>query len=122
MMSSPREISESCWAAERRGDLDAVMGHFHADATYRAPDGPRAGLDAIRGMYEYYAKDFPELVSLEILREFPDGDTAAIEFDAVVTDPEGMRYRVRGVNLVQVRDGKFVSVRSYEDQPVADHA
>jgi len=40
-----------------------------------------------------------------------------LEFDAVLIDPAGTRFRVRGLNVVVVRDGKFVSVRWYEDPP-----
>ncbi len=44
-------------------------------------------------------------------------DSSGLEFDAVLLDHEGRRFRVRGVNVVVVRDAKFVSVRSYEDPP-----
>ena len=35
----------------------------------------------------------------------------------MLIDAAGTRFKVRGVNVVTVRDGKFVSVRSYEDAP-----
>jgi ketosteroid isomerase-like protein len=115
-MRTPREISESYWAAECRRDIDGVMAHYHPDATYEAPDGLRRGESEIRAAYEDSARLYPGL-EVSIVREFPLGDRAALEFDAVLVDPKGGRHRIRGVNVVHVRDGRFVSVRSYEDAP-----
>ena len=42
-MLTPREVSESYWAAECRRDLDGVTEHFHSDATGAGPDGVRHG-------------------------------------------------------------------------------
>jgi ketosteroid isomerase-like protein len=115
-LRTPFEISESYWEAECRRDIDGLMAHYHDDGSYEGPDGHRTGYDAIRAGYEEHFRLFPEL-EVEIVQEFPRGESSAIEFDAVMVDPEGGRYRVRGVNIVEVRDGKFVSVRSYEDTP-----
>ena len=115
-MPTPREISESYWAAECRRDIDAVMEHYHPDATYEGPDGLRRGDAEIRAAYEEAARLYPGL-EVSIVQEFPRGDWSAIEFDAYLIDHAGRRYRVRGVNVVHVRDGRFVSVRSYEDAP-----
>jgi hypothetical protein len=49
--------------------------------------------------------------------EFPLGDRSALEFQAWLIDPAGQRFLVRGVNVVRVEDGRFLSVRSYEDPP-----
>ena len=117
---TPREVSESYWAAECRRDVDAVVEHFHADGTYEVPDGQlRRGHEAIRPAYEEHMRLFPGL-EVNIVREFPLGDRSALEFAAVATDPAGVRYRIRGVNVVHVRDGKYVSVRSYEDAPTPE--
>jgi len=114
---SPREVSESYWAAECRRDIDGVMTHYHPDATYEGPDGHRRGHAAVRQVYEDSARDYPGL-EVRIVREFGGtADSSALEFDAVLIDPSGQRFRVRGVNIVVVRDGKFVLVRSYEDPP-----
>jgi ketosteroid isomerase-like protein len=59
-------------------------------------------------------------LEVAIVQDFSRGDYAAIEFDAVLIDTGGKRYRVRGVNVVQIRGGRFVSVRSYEDPPVPE--
>jgi ketosteroid isomerase-like protein len=116
-LRTPREISESYWAAECRRDIDAVMAHYHDDATYEDAGGLRRGRAEVREAYEASARDYPGL-EVRIVREFGGGeDASALEFDAVLVDHQRRRFRVRGVNVVQVRDGKFVSVRSYEDPP-----
>jgi ketosteroid isomerase-like protein len=118
-VKTPLEVSESYWAAECRRDIDAVLAHFHPDATYEGPDGLRRGHREIRSAYEESARSYPGL-EVRIVREFPLGDRSALEFDAAVIDVNGKRYRIRGVNVVQVRDGKFVSARSYEDPPIPE--
>ncbi len=119
-MRTPREASESYWAAECRRDVDAVIAHYHVDGTYEGPDGLRRGHLEVRNAYEESARDYPGL-EVRIVREFTGtADSSALEFDAVLIDPDGRRHRVRGVNVVVVRDGKFVSVRSYEDPPTLE--
>jgi ketosteroid isomerase-like protein len=119
-MQSPREVSESYWAAECRRDIDGVMAHYHANGTYEGPDGLRRGHAEIRKAYEDSARDYPGL-EVRIVREFlGTPDCSALEFDAVLIDPNGRRFRVRGVNVVVVRDGKFESARSYEDPPTPE--
>jgi len=113
-MRTPREVSESYWAAECSRDIDDLMAHYHDDATYEDGAGVRRGKDEVRAFYEGSARDYPGL-EVRIVREFPAGDQSALEFDAVLIDPEGRRFRVKGVNVVEVRDGKFAWVRSYED-------
>ena len=102
-MRTPREVSESYWAAECRRDIDAVMAHYHPDETYEDSAAAYPGLE------------------VRILREFTGtDDSSGLEFYAVLIDPAGRRFKVRGVNVVAVRDGKFVSVRSYEDPPTRE--
>jgi ketosteroid isomerase-like protein len=116
-MRTPLDVSRSYWAAECRRDLDAVMEHYHDDAAYEEASGARLGHDDIRAGYAEHMRLYPSL-EVEIVQEFPRGEWSAIEFDAVVTDPAGVRSRIRGVNVVHVRDGRFLAVRSYEDPPV----
>ena len=119
-MRTPREVSESYWAAECRRDIDGVMAHYHPQATYEGPDGLRRGHAEVRKAYEDSARDYPGL-EVEIVREFTaTPDSSGLEFSAVLIDPAGQRFVVRGVNVVVVRDGKFVSVRSYEDPPALE--
>jgi ketosteroid isomerase-like protein len=121
-MPTPREVSESYWNAECRRDIDGVMAHYHGDATYEDGGGLRRGHAEVRRAYAASARDYPGL-EVTIVREFTNGeDASALEFDAVLIDHEGRRFRIRGVNVVHVRDGKFVSVRSYEDPPALEQA
>jgi ketosteroid isomerase-like protein len=115
--TSPRELSESYWATECRRDVDGVIEHYHPDATYEDAGGLHHGHAEIRAAYETSVLAYPGL-EVQIVDELPDGDRSALVFDAVLIDPDGRRHRIRGVNVVRVRDGKFVSVRSYEDPPV----
>jgi ketosteroid isomerase-like protein len=118
-MRTPREVSESYWAAECRRDIDAVMAHYHSDATYQDAGGLLRGHAEIRGFYEGSALDYPGL-EVTITREFTGaptaaGDASALEVYAVLTDHAGQRFQIHGLNVMTVRDGKFTSVRCYED-------
>lgn len=115
-LDTPRCVSESYWEAECRRDVQGILGHYHENATYEGPDGLRCGHQAIEEAYEASARDFPGL-EVRIVREFPAGMQSALEFEAILTDPRGKRFRIRGVNVVEVRSGRFTSVRSYEDPP-----
>jgi ketosteroid isomerase-like protein len=117
-MRTPREVSESYWAAECRRDVDGVMAHYHPDATYQDAGGLLRGHAEIRQFYETSARDYPGL-EVTILREFQGStDASALEVHAVLIDHEGRRFEIRGLNVMTVHDGKFTSVRCYED-PVA---
>ena len=118
-MPTPRDVSESYWAAECRRDIDGILEFYHADATYEGPDGLRRGHAQLRFVYEESARQYPGL-EVRIVQEFRRGNRSAIQFDATLIDPAGKRFRVRGVNVVEVRDGKFVSARSYEDPPTPE--
>jgi ketosteroid isomerase-like protein len=119
-MRTPREVSESYWAAECRRDIGEVMEHYHPDATYEDSGGLRRGHAEIRAAYEDSARAYPGL-EVRIVHEYYGSlEHSGLEFDAVLIDPDGRRLRVRGVNIVVVRDGKFESVRSYEDAPALE--
>src|ERR1700727_668855 len=116
-MATPRTVSESYWDAECRRAIDEVVDHYEPDGTYGGPDGLRRGHAEIRKMYEEHARSYPG-VEVEILQEFPRGDSSALEFDALLVDTDGKRSRDRGATVGLGRDGRFASVRSYEDAPV----
>jgi len=114
-MRTPREVAESYWAAECRRDIDAVMAHYQPDATYQDAGGLLRGHAEIRGFYEQSARDYPGL-AVTILREFVGSpDSSALEVHAVLTDHEGRRFEIRGLNALTVRDGRIASLRCYED-------
>ena len=114
-MRTPREVSESYWAAECRRDLDTVMAHYLPDATYQDGAGLLVGDTAIRGYYEASIAAYPGL-EVEILREFTrSADTSAFEVHAVLTDHDGNRSIIEGLIAITVRDGRMASIRCYED-------
>lgn len=118
-MSFISELQASAWAAECGHDLDALLDHFAPDATFHQSNGKvYQGHTAIRTMTEKFLRQYPDC-KVEILREYGNGQTsAAIEFRATMTDVNGLVSVLQGVQLVEVQDGKFTSVRGYEEQPV----
>ena len=118
-MSFISELQASAWAAECGHELDALLEHFTPDATFHQSNGEvYRGHTAIRAMTEDFLREYPEC-KVEILREYGNGETsAAIEFRATMTDVNGVISVLQGVQLVEVHDGKFTSVRGYEEQPV----
>lgn len=113
-MQTRREVSESYWAAECESSIDRVLEHYRADATYEGPGGFNRGHAEIRAAYEESFRTFPKL-AVTIVGEVPCDYRSAIEFEGTLTDTKGKQFRVPGVNVVEVRDGRLVSVRSYED-------
>lgn len=121
-MRTPRKVSESYWATECRRDVDGVMAHYHPNATYQDAGGLRRGTAEIRKAYEDSARDYPGIEVTIVGEVVATPDCSALEYDAVLVDHAGRRFRVVGVNVVIVRDGKFVSVRSYETAPTPEPA
>jgi len=114
MSDGPRAVAEAYWRDESARDVDAVMSHYHPDAEFIGPGGRRVGHAEIRRYYEDSCAAFPGL-RVEILDELIAGDRAALEWRAELTDHEGRRFPVSGVNVIVVRGGRFVSVHSYFD-------
>jgi ketosteroid isomerase-like protein len=113
---SVRDLAEAYWTAEERRDLGAVLALYHPDAVYQDAGGRVQGAAALRAWYERSAAQYPRL-RVEILAEYPAGDASAIEFRAILWDAEDRPFEILGVNLFRVADGRFISVRSYEDPP-----
>lgn len=114
MSDGPHAVAEAYWRDESARDVDAVMGHYHPDAEFVGPGGRRIGHAEIRMYYEASVAAYPGL-RVEIDRELALGNRAALEWRAELTDHEGRKYPASGVNVIEVRDGKFVSVHSYFD-------
>jgi ketosteroid isomerase-like protein len=114
MSNGPRAVAEAYWRDESARDVDATMTHYHPEAEFVGPGGRRVGLTEIRSYYEASVAAYPGLW-VKIVAEFVDGDRAAPEWIAELTDHEGRRYPANGVNVVEIRDGRFTSVHSYFD-------
>jgi ketosteroid isomerase-like protein len=118
-MTAARILQESAWDAECRHDIDGLLDHFLPDATFYAyGQPPQRGHDAIRRLTEDFYRSFPEL-SIDVLGEWTNGESsAAFEFRAHLKDSDGQRFTLQGVLLVEIVDGKFSTVRYYEEAPV----
>jgi uncharacterized protein (TIGR02246 family) len=119
-MTLARDLQTSAWKAECDRDLEALLAHFHPDATFHPAGGAlHKGHAAIRRMTEDFYSGYPEL-QVEILGEWGDGEAKAVfEFRAHLTDNDGVRSTLDGVILVEIEDGLFTAVRYYEDAPIA---
>ena len=117
-MSRILDLQRSAWDAECRHDLDGLLSHFLPDATFHASgQSPKHGHAAIRDLTEQFFGSFPGL-EVEILGEWGNGETSGvIEFRAHLRDPDGNRFQLQGVNVVEVENDKFKTVRSYEEAP-----
>jgi steroid delta-isomerase-like uncharacterized protein len=109
------------------GDLDACMELYAEDAVQRMHDGIFGGLDAIRNRL---ARDLDAFVDAKYVVEsfVEDGDKFADEWTFTGTNtgpfrlPDGSEVpatgkpvEIRGMELVEVRDGKIVVDNLYYD-------
>ncbi len=104
------------WADECRRDLGQTLGHFGAGAEVLTPDGSFTGHEAIAGLYQRSFDAYPRL-AVEVAARFVGRGSHAFEFTAVLTDTEGVRWAVEGVNVITLEDGLISRLRSYEDAP-----
>jgi steroid delta-isomerase-like uncharacterized protein len=122
-----RELLERYVELYNAGDLDACMGLYAEDAVQWMHDGLFEGVEAIR---ERLARDlvaFPD--AKYVVESFvEDGDTFADEWTFTGTNtgpfrlPDGAEVPatekpvvVKGMELVEVRDGKIVVDNLYYD-------
>jgi ketosteroid isomerase-like protein len=114
MTSRPRSIAEAYWRAEESRDVQRVLSTFHEDAVFHPVAGPLTGHTEIATFYAGMGDTFPGL-RVEIVHEVSNGDEAALEWEATLTDHAGIDYPIRGVNIVRVRDGKIAHMTAYFD-------
>jgi|SRR5215211_5122793 len=109
------------------GDLDTVMELYAEDAVQIMPDGIFEGRDAIRARLAQDLVAVPDAV--HTVRSFVEqGDSFADEWTFVGTQtgpfplpdgtelpPTGKRVEVKGMEFVQMRDGKIVVDNLYYD-------
>ena len=114
---SPRAVAESYWRVECERDLAKILAHYHEDAVMQPPGQVLRGHEEIRTFYEDSIRRFPVL-EVAIVHEVRQGDEAALEWQAAVTDHAGRRYPFNGVNIIRVEAGKFRSVHAYFDPSV----
>lgn len=115
--ATPRAVAESYWRAECTRDVDAILAHYHPDATFNLAGTFMSGHDEIAQFYINSGKQYPGL-KVEITHEVSNGNKAALEWTAELTDPSGDMVILKGVNIIEVENGKFRHVRAYFDPSV----
>jgi ketosteroid isomerase-like protein len=113
-VSRQREVAESYWRSECARDIDGVLRHYQPDARFVAPGWDLVGHHEVRRYYEESAAQFPGL-EVEVVGDYGDGDTAVVEWSAVLIDEKGVRYPISGVNVIKLEGDRFKEVRAYFD-------
>ena len=126
-MEANKELLERYVELYNAGELDACMELYAEDAVQRMHDGIFEGLDAIRNRL---ARDLDAFAEAKYVVEsfVEDGDKFADEWTFTGTNtgpfrlPDGSEVpatgkpvEIRGMELVEVRDGKIVVDNLYYD-------
>jgi predicted ester cyclase len=120
-------LLERCVELYNAGDLDGYMDLYAEDAVQTMPDGTFTGRSAIRERLARELAGFPG--ATYTVRSFVEqGDSFADEWtfagtqtgpfslpDGTQLPPTGKRLEIKGMELVQVRDGKIVIDNLYYD-------
>lgn len=113
-MTLHRQVAESYWRAECARNIDAVLEHYQPNGRFVADGWDLSGHDEIRSYYETSAARFPGL-EVTVVRDFAVGALGAVEWKATLIALDGAIVRLRGVNVIELSDGRFAEVRAYFD-------
>ena len=126
-MDASLELLEHYVERYNAGDLEACMALYAEDASQRMHDGVFEGVEAIG---ERLARDLEAFADATYVVDsfFSAGDTFADEWtftgtntgplrlpDGTVIPPTGNRVEIKGMEYVQVRDGRIVVDNLYYD-------
>jgi steroid delta-isomerase-like uncharacterized protein len=126
-MTTNRELLERYVERYNAGDLDACMDLYAEDAVQRMHDGTFEGWDAIR---DRLARDLDAFADANYVVDsfVGEGDKFADEWtftgkhtgpfrlpDGTEVPATGKRVEIKGMELVEVRDGKIVVDNLYYD-------
>ena len=126
-MQTNKELLDRYVELYNAGDLDACMELYADDASQRMHDGTFEGIEAIRSRL---ARDLVAFGDAKYVVEsfFGEGETFADEWtftgtntgpfrlpDGVEIPPTGKRVEIKGMEYVEVRDGKIVVDNLYYD-------
>jgi len=126
-MSSIRDAYEQGAGFYNAGDVEGLVNLYTEDATLVTPSGTAQGRAAIREALSRDKAAFPDrTMTVDVCVE--QGDTIAAEWTVVGTHtrplvmpdgtelpPTGKRIKLKGMDLVQVRDGKAAVHHMYYD-------
>jgi ketosteroid isomerase-like protein len=127
-MGENYEVVERFWSAFERGDLDAAVEPMTGDSVFIQPGAPEIrGLQSMRLMLAGWREAFPDLRH-EVQGVVESGDTVAVRLRVRGTHtgtmrlPDGREVPATGrelvwesVDWIELRDGKLVSWRVYQD-------
>lgn len=126
-MSSISDEYEQAIQLYNAGDIDGYVSSYADDAVMALPRGIFRGRAAIREAWRRQSAAFPDQV-LNVGATLEQGDTFADEFTWVATNtgplvlrdgteapPTGRRAEIKGMELVQMRDGKIALHHIYFD-------
>jgi len=126
-MSSVRDAYEQGIRFYNAGDVEGMVNLYTEDATRVAPFGTFHGRAAIREALSRDKVAFPDhIMTVDVVVE--QGDTIAAEWtvagthmgplvmpDGTELPPTGKRVELKGMELVQFRDGKVAVHHEYWD-------
>lgn len=126
-MGDSKDVYERLVRLYNTGDLESLVNSYTEDAILVTPDGTARGRAAIQAQWSRDKVAFPDrtLTTAVIIEQ---GDTIASEFTWAATNtgplvqPDGTelpltgkRIETKGMELVQVREGKVAVHRGYWD-------
>jgi ketosteroid isomerase-like protein len=125
-----RRRIRAAYALINRGEFDALVAQFAPEAVFAFPGvhalgGEFRGPDAVRAWFGEVRRLFPDF-HLEPRRIFVSGGPrhtrAATWFAVSGTFPDGTAYRNEGAQLLEMRRGRVVEDRLFEDTVVVVEA
>ncbi|MBF8273548.1 MAG: hypothetical protein HW380_2653 [Magnetococcales bacterium] len=99
-------------------DVHSLKSLLHGDVVLQAPgDGIVRGREAvlrnIQGIFDNFDVD------IELNRWFKgENGSAAVEFHLVLVDKSNKKIVIDGIDLIELKDNKIVSLRAYLDTTV----
>jgi steroid delta-isomerase-like uncharacterized protein len=126
-MHTHRSLLERAVAIYNDGDLDGYVDLYTDDAVLSTPEGAFKGKNELR---ERFARELNALsdIRFDIISYVEGGDTFADEFllagthtgplsmpDGTELPATGRHIEIRGMEMVQVRDGRMVADNLYYD-------
>lgn len=111
-MTSLLELAHAYHAAEETRNVEAIVGCFTEDIVWSSGEETLVGQTAIVDAYGQMAQDFPGL-RVTITGHAGTDEQLAVNWDAILTDPSGKRFRLSGVNVFRRRGDKISHLTSF---------